>query len=295
MFLLGKYKNGNYQVELYSDGTKIRSNNLSSFIPTFPESIDFKITNYCDLGCPYCHERSSKEGAHARLDLLFLETLHPYTELAIGGGNPLAHPDIKPFLYRLKKQNIIANITINMQHYNDDYFKTLVKDLIFEKLIYGLGISITSVGEKEIELASKYPNLVFHVINGIIDPVELLRFKNTNAKVLILGYKDYGRGHAYQQSNNIETKCKSMYDLLPILVKTCKVLSFDNLAIKQLEVWRLMSQEKWAEFYMGDDGKFTMYIDGVAECYAKSSVSVKRFELLDHHIDTMFTKIREIS
>ena len=42
-----------------------------------------------------CHEGSSPLGKHG--DILspsWLDKLHPYCELAIGGGNPLSHPDL---------------------------------------------------------------------------------------------------------------------------------------------------------------------------------------------------------
>ena len=90
--LLAKYKNGNYTVRLFSDGTKIRFTLDDEFNAMFPESIDIKITNYCDISCLMCHEDSSTKGVHGNLEHPFLDTLVAGTELAIGGGNPLSHP-----------------------------------------------------------------------------------------------------------------------------------------------------------------------------------------------------------
>jgi len=60
---LCSYKNGNVSVTLLKNGTKIREFNLESERKgIFPESIDIKITNYCDAGCRYCHEKSVKSG-----------------------------------------------------------------------------------------------------------------------------------------------------------------------------------------------------------------------------------------
>ena len=114
--LLKKYQNGNYEVRIYHDGSKIRLTKAEEFSPLFPESIDLKITNYCDLGCKMCHEKSSLDGKHALLNHLFLDTLCAGTELAIGGGNPLAHPDLKAFLIRMKSQGVICNLTVNVIH-----------------------------------------------------------------------------------------------------------------------------------------------------------------------------------
>lgn len=45
--LLAKYRNGNYNVMLFEDGTKIRFNDKDCLIPEFVESMDMKISNYC--------------------------------------------------------------------------------------------------------------------------------------------------------------------------------------------------------------------------------------------------------
>ena len=80
-----KYKNGNYEVVLdLKTGSKIRQNDLDFFQADFPESMDIKITNQCDIGCRYCHEKSTADGAHGDImGAKFIENLRPYTELAI--------------------------------------------------------------------------------------------------------------------------------------------------------------------------------------------------------------------
>ena len=64
--------------------------------------------------------------------------------------------------------------------------------------------------------------------------------------------------------------------MLPTLFIKCKVVSFDNLAIKQLDIREVIGEEKWKEFYMGDDGQYTMYVDLVKNECAKSSTSPDR-------------------
>ena len=46
--LIAVYQNGNYVVKLYGDGTKEKITSEDSFRASFPDSIDLKITNYCD-------------------------------------------------------------------------------------------------------------------------------------------------------------------------------------------------------------------------------------------------------
>lgn len=58
--LLGEYRNGNYNVRIYSDGTKVRYNNLDTLEPDTVESFDLKITNQCDRMCRFCLIPSTK-------------------------------------------------------------------------------------------------------------------------------------------------------------------------------------------------------------------------------------------
>ena len=112
-----KYKNGNVSVTILDNGTKIRECDGEPKIK-FPESIDCKITNYCDMNCQYCHEESSINGKHADFHMLKkqLSSLPSGVEIAIGGGNPLSHPDLVVFLSWLKDRGIIANLTVNQSH-----------------------------------------------------------------------------------------------------------------------------------------------------------------------------------
>lgn len=295
MNLLGKYKNGNYDVAIYDDGTKIRENDLDFFYPDFPENIDIKITNYCDAGCLYCHENSTKEGTHSDLSIEspnwnFLCSLKPYTELAIGGGNPLDHPDLIRFLKFLKSRKIIPNITVNQIHFERDYIKVL--ELLDEGLIYGLGVSMVKGTEKFANLVSLHPNAVIHVINGVVTEKNLEPLFNKNLKMLILGYKFLRRGVKYY-SPIVEENKRRLYNLLPDIINKFKVVSFDNLALEQLEVKRLLTDEYWNTFYMGDDGQHTMYVDLVKREFSKSSTCLERHPITENIVD-MFNVARKI-
>lgn len=293
--LIGSYKNGNYMVSIYDDGTKIRENDLDFFRADTVESMDIKICNKCDLGCPMCHENSTNDGLHG--DIMsesFIDKLHPYTELAIGGGNPLEHPDLVPFLEKCKKLKLIPSMTVNQIHF--EKHKEFLKNLVDNKLIYGLGISLVDGDEEFVTKVKEFPNAVIHVINGMsAAPSELERLACHGLKILILGYKEFRRGvdHYNAASELIEKKKKSLYDTLPQIINDgwFEVVSFDNLAIKQLDAQRLMSNEDWEQFYMGDDGSATLFVDMVNREFAKSSTSIERYPLEDD-IVTMFEKIR---
>lgn len=288
--LLYKYQNGNYIVTIYNDGTKIRFTNDDEFYPEFPESIDLKITNYCDLLCPMCHENSNKEGVHANLNHPFLNTLKKGTELAIGGGNPLAHPYLNSFLEKMKNQGIISIITINQFHLN--IYQRKLEELINKNLIYGIGISVTKDAfiEDIINLNKKYNNIVIHIIAGVTPYSVIEKLFDKNIKLLILGYKKIGRGKSFY-SEEIENNINKIENNILNLSKHFKLISFDNLAIKQLKMEQKIKNFK--NLYMGDDGEFTMYIDLVKNNYSISSTSNIRYDMEDT-IEKMFKKIRSI-
>lgn len=294
MSLLGVYKNGNIITKLFSNGTKIRETEDDEFIPDFAENMDIKISNYCDMGCKFCHEGSTKNGKHGDiLNQKFIETLHPYQEVALGGGDATSHPDLVPFLHKLKDRKVIPNMTVNQRHFEQK--QELIKKLVDEKLIYGLGVSLVNPTDEFISLIQQYPNAVIHVINGILKPSDVEKLSDKNLKMLILGYKQLRRGSDWysEDRENIAVKQMWLKENLGSIIEHFKVVSFDNLAIEQLEVQRLMSQEEWDEFYMGDDSEFTYFIDMVEKKFSKSSTASldDRFDLLES-VDDMFEKIR---
>ena len=291
-----KVKNGNYMMFIdLATGTKIRKNNLDCFIPERPESMDIKITNKCDMGCAFCHENSTPDGLHGDImNLKFIETLLPYTELALGGGNPLTHPDLVPFLEKCKSLKLIPSMTINQVHFMKPEYSELINKLVSEKLIYGLGISLTRATDEFIAKVKKYPNAVIHIINGVQPLAEVRKLYDQNLKVLILGYKMFRRGIEYF-SEAVDATKNEYYAELEEMLKHFDVVSFDNLALKQLETKRLLSEDQWNEFYMGDDGQMTCYCDLVNKTYSVSSTSplTERFQLTDDILE-MFNHIKTL-
>jgi len=326
--LLYNYKNGNYNVSIYSDGTKIRETSNPEdtvFTSEFPENIDLKISDKCDMGCEFCHEDSKEDGEIANFEHEFLYSLRPGTELAIGGGNIFENENLYSFLKWCKHRGIIANITVNQNHlvgefYNSNYYLSYRVEEIFNQIddneVYGVGISYNgdaeeldrifnySVSERvplgdhfythEKVSAKKYKkNCVIHVINGVHSFEDIMKLANKNYKILILGYKDIRRGINYlsEKTETIKNNQQSIYDNIHTIIKSFDIVSFDNLAIEQLNVKRLLTTDEWNEFYMGDDGQFTMYIDLVKKEFAKNSTSMKRYELMNT-IDDMFNIVK---
>ena len=292
MKLIGKYQNGNYQVRIFDDGTKIRETEEDDFIPQFSENCDCKLTDKCQIGCPFCYEGCTPAGEHAVLDLNsnFFKSLHPFTELAIN-GNDMDHPQMVEFLNTLKEKKVIANITVNQKQLEKSF--DFIKSLQTDNLVYGIGVSLVEANDKLVEMISSLKNVVLHTICGVLTEDQVNFLKDKDLKILILGYKDLKRGHSYKESNDsvIAKNQKYLYDNLDSLTRMFNVVSFDNLAIEQLDVKRIMTDEEWEEFYMGDDGHYTFYVDLVKNEFAKNSLSQTRYPMNDMTIDEMFNVI----
>lgn len=292
---LGKYKNGNYTVKIFEDGTKIRELKERTFQPQFAENIDLKITNRCTgANCPFCHEGSSAPGKHSNiLKEDFIYTLKSYQEVAIGGGNVLEHPDLEALLHILKKQKVITNITVNQIHFEQN--RECIQRLVKENLIYGLGISLSKPTKELIQMVKDFPNAVVHVIAGLTTKEELDALSNQNIKLLILGYKKLRRGERYYkaEAEAIQRRLQWLRKELSNYVGKFHTISFDNLALEQLEIKEMLTEEEWEEFYMGEDASFTYYIDAVERTFARSSTAPEneKFKLLND-ATTMFQTIR---
>lgn len=294
IYKLGKYKNGNYSVTIYEDGTKVRFTMDDEFIPSFAENCDVKITDKCSIGCPFCYEGSTVNGKHA--DLLspevmkILDSLHPWTEFALN-GNDLDHPQLLQFLVELQRRDVLANITVNVDQFINNFEK--IKAMKDNDLIHGIGISYTK-RDFDVVIKSKQLNdVVFHTIAGVTTPEEYKDLLDNKCKVLILGYKDLQRGVSWKLNHpdEYEHSMTWLMDNLDYFMKTAQVASFDNLALEQLNVRSHLTDKEWESFYMGDDGSFTFYIDLVKMEYAKNSLSKERFSIDGKDINEMFQHI----
>lgn len=292
------YKNGNYTVMLdLSNGSKMRFNNLDNLTPDRVESIDITISTYCEAGCAFCYAGCSKNGKHA--DIMspsFIDNLPPYTELALNGNEPL-HPDLVPFLEKCKNLKLVPSITVNQTTFMKNI--DLLKKLSDDKMIYGLGVSLTNPSYEFIENVKEFPNAVIHVVNGIVNMCQLYAMSDKGLKILVLGYKKVGRGVGYYGYNSlrVEAEMAALYNNLENIINEnwFDVVSFDNLALEQLEVKRLMSEDEWERFYCGDDGQYTFYADMVSKKFYKNSLMADGgHELLDDPKE-MFDIIRNES
>jgi len=292
------YRNGNSNVIIDTKtGTKARFTYDDEFHPRFAESIDVTITYKCDGGCPFCYADCTETGRHA--DLMsdevnqFIESLHPHTELALN-GNDLTIPHLEEFLKKLKRKRIIANLTVNQKHFIKNI--DLLKKWAEKNLIKGLGISLSDATDPNLSRISEFPGAILHVVAGILSENDIKLLKNRNIKLLILGYKQKGRGKTFY-NETVKNNIEMLHNILPSMLrsKAFNLISFDNLALEQLHVKDMISQKDWDMYYMGDDATFTFFVDLVNKTFAESSLIQETKPITDWNAKHMFQAIQKIT
>lgn len=295
--ILRQYSNGNAEVILYKDGTRIISYPDEGMRLDFPLNIDITITEACSNGynprisravCPYCHVSARTDGKEGDLKLL-KNKLEPLAdkgiELAIG-GNDVASSKLHDFLLWARYKGFICNLTVNQLHIRS--VENILKSFIENDLIKGLGISYRDRNISRLDPFFFHENSVLHVIAGLDDVDEVLT--SPFNKVLVLGYKNFGYGVDYLSSyqEEIGRNIRQWQIFLPKFFGK-KIISFDNLAIEQLKIARFFTDENWDVFYQGEE---SIYIDTVGGFYAPSSRSSERTDWNSVGIEEYFKVLK---
>lgn len=301
--MIRRYKNGNTYVTLNDkDGTKIRFTYDDDFEPEFAESCDVHISNRCDNGCVFCYAGCTPDGDVGNLTKWkFLNTLHPHTEMALNLQAPVP-VEIVEFLEILKEKRVVANVTVNQNHFMKDDFRRFLKKLQERKLIYGIGISLVEVTDDFKKYINDFDNVVIHCINGIVSTEQLYQLSEIDRiKILILGYKKVGRGLDYIKDRESWTRVRNrkgfLYWNIEFILKDhwFDTISFDNLALEQLNLKRFLTEEEWSRFYQGEDGSSTFFINLVDGTFGLNSLTTKeqRKPIGDKSIDEMFKEVKQ--
>lgn len=276
------FQNGNANVSIYSDGTRIVEYDNKIQLE-YPLNIDIKVSSKCSLGmnhktgkayCDFCHESASTSGVECDYSILSdkLKDLPKGIELAIG-ANSLTD-GLSEFIQDQSILGRIVNITMNQLHLNDGNADYLFNHLILEGYIAGVGISFRDVNKLRkqmlVGLTEKvlvYPNTVMHVIVGIDSIDDICNLHGLGVrKILCLGEKNFGLNTGKVDLNS--RRHKEWYWKVHELFDKFEIVSFDNLALEQLNIRRFHSNKSWDKFYQSEH---SMYINAVEGIYMPSS------------------------
>lgn len=91
---------------------------IIQYPPVYPKSVHLYITNQCNLNCEKCHYRSASDPKQElSLDyiseLLIEWKIYNLTSIAIGGGEPLLHPNILEIIKLGRRLGYFIAITTN--------------------------------------------------------------------------------------------------------------------------------------------------------------------------------------
>ena len=156
-----------------ANGRRARTKTRDGQDPLFsltPDLADLTITNFCRKGCSFCYRDCTPEGQHANLDRIkeFLDQCKEASvfEIAIGGGEPLEHPQFVQILREAKTRGVIPN------------FSTASKEKLFahpelqaiKRLCGAIAFSTNSLEEalhwEKTAKELKLPNPTIHYILG---------------------------------------------------------------------------------------------------------------------------------
>lgn len=273
--IINTYQNGNASIQIQSDGTRIINFNGELQLE-YPLNIDIRVSEKCSMGfnpatntsrCAFCHESARVDGNVANFDILLnkLAGLPAGIELAIGVNQ--WNKQFEHFLQVTKDRGWIVNATVNHGHLLRDY--KAINNVIQRGMIYGVGISYRKEFPLERLSLIQSDNVVLHVIAGIDDIEDVRQLSQTGIKkLLILGEKDFGFN--INKVNLESANHKNWYRKTVTLLDDFEVVSFDNLALEQINFRRFITDEHWNSAYQGEH---SMYINAVSGYFAPSSRS----------------------
>lgn len=271
-----QYQNGNSIVNLFDDGTRV-IHYEDELNLEFPLNIDIRVSSKCAFGynpktnkafCDFCHESARTDGDECDYNDLKekLKGLPKGIELAIGANN--ITNNLYTFILWCDTQDYIVNLTINQGHLKRD--SDSLKSLINNQFIKGLGVSYRSSLKWDVpQFILDYDHTVFHVIAGIDSVYDVMELSNKSVKkVLVLGEKNFGFN---QGKVDLKTKKhKEWFWFISKLFPIFDIVSFDNLALGQMNIKRFFSDESWSVF---NQGEHSFYLNAVDKYFAPSSRS----------------------
>lgn len=172
---------------------------------TAPEPVDIKLTDYCNIGCSFCYQDSTKAGEHADHDVIrkltwALRDLRVF-EVALGGGEPTTHPHFNSIVDSFAWGGVVPNFTTRNLAW---LCAPLLSDAIIEKCgAFAFSANTaTEVSQLCTALESR-PNVkekltIQHIVGLDEEPWAFQNLLSVCAQaqvpVTLLGYKAVGRG-----------------------------------------------------------------------------------------------------
>lgn len=277
----------------------------------FPELVDIKVTDRCAMGCTFCYQASTPTGPHGDWDKAY--RLVDYLaemgvlEVAIGGGEPLQWRKFSQFVDLLHRKEITPNVTTRIPQRMPPETLPLLGSVgfscesleVLEETVFDLSIldrndPSEDFPEGEVRTTSCLwaKKFVVHIALGVTPMEEVLRMvrfcKQHYLEVLLLDYKPVGRGESFApypytnwvaQIAPIVSPCYSGARSIrgrPHATPIGMRLGIDTGLAQRFRQDLLTILKVDPRLMVGEEGKFSMYIDMVKWSFAKDSYSSAR-------------------
>lgn len=276
---LSRYLNGNYYVEVYDDGTKVKvlaDNKAKEFIPAFPDSVILKLTHFSQTseqlvaidGTESISVVPGRTLANINYNPILMD-LKPYTEVTIV-DKPLSHPAMLKFIQNLHGKQISVNLVVEQADLIEDMAHTgIVTQLVSGGHIKNLIVILSdSTDDGLFSVFKELANVIVQIpINKVTeDDLERLAINYVSLKLVgVANETDL----ASVDKDNILQKLKKVNHKFT-------VISFDKLAISQLGISDRQI-DKCSYFVCKTNSRHSMYIDLVTNIYAKTPYSANKF------------------
>ena len=186
-------------------GQSLKENPL--FAP-HPELVDISISNNCSKGCSFCYRDSNVNGSFMTLyeyNYVLDSLQHPIWgnvfQIAIGGGEPLEHPNLVEIIESTHSRKIVPNFTTNGDLINESLIKTI------SSKIGAIAISCQDINQLDFDKVNilnqnKVRTNIHFLLNDqtIEQAISILRGKYNHLltminAVIFLTFKPYGRAN----------------------------------------------------------------------------------------------------
>ena len=232
-----------------------------------PELVDLSIGNRCSFGCKYCYRGSTSDQGYASQEtvsrILSQLAMAGVFEVALGGGEPMQHPDLLDIL-GLAPSGLALHITTR----DLSWLKVPQRrrPILQRITAFGFSVDTEAAARKALDAFDAEgitDRLNLQVVVGAIPEARLRKILDAAqlayARVTLLGYKTTGFG------SNVKP-----HKVSPDVLKGRYQIGIDSVLAKQWAPW-LKKHHVWQGCYDLQEGAFSCYIDAEKQTLHRSS------------------------
>ncbi len=189
-----------------------------------PELVDISISNHCTKGCTFCYRDSIPNNVFMSLEdyEYVIKSMNDTKwgnvfQVALGGGEPLEHPNFIDILKITRRYNIVPNFTTNAMHITKEVAKE-IKPLVGAVAVSFPNIKKIPKSKAQILINEGIRTNIHFILDkkSIKQGIEILKGEHNELlegfnSIIFLTFKPMGRGDrelCLELNEDLETFCK---------------------------------------------------------------------------------------